>query len=464
MQNNGEHIDKIFSEQLSGYELAPPPEVWDNISATMAAKRKKRKAIIIWSLSSAASVAVAFILGWFLSGNPSMYNNYQAEIAKLKQEFHQLTPIETIVKHNVELNIEQAKALTFNQHIEDSGPTEITLRQAQKKPTVSDIRLLAALPTKSIKTSTPDYKIKKNYTNRGLISEDDRAIIEANIQAMEKRKQKEEENRSGHWAIGLKASPVSRTEDLAMNNADYAAPTNDFKASQNSINTQYKNNVTAGLTVAYKTGKRLSFISGINYNKITQTAQNIGLTFAGHNWALNAAESDYSTGTTTRREATKNNNNTIISTSLGLANIDMPAGVSMAKAAPAYSANAQSTVGYDYRQDAGYIEIPLLFKYNLINKKFGVHLTGGINTNLLVSNNVYLLKNQKSIASGNIEGLKELTFSSSLGAGVNYQITDWLNIVIDPMLTIQLSSLNSQPGYYVKPYSFGVYSGIQYLF
>lgn len=463
MQNNGEHIDNLFRERLSGYEVAPPPEVWDNISATMAAKRKKRKAILIWSLSSAASVAVAFILGWFLSGNPSMHENYQAEIAKLKQEFNQLTLIETVDEHHVELNIEQAKPLAFNQHIQDSEPTKIT-PQTEKKHMVNNIPLLAALPTKSIKTMDPDYKIKEVHTNEGLISEDDRAIIEANIQALENRKQQEEENRSGHWGVGLKASPVFRVENLAINDAEYAAPHDGFNASQNSINTQYKNNVTAGLTVAYKTGKRLSFISGINYNKITQTAQNIGLTFAGHNWALNAAESDYSTGTTTRREATKNNNNTIISTSLGLANIDMPAGVSMAKAAPAYSANAQSTVGYDYRQDAGYIEIPLLFKYNLINKKFGVHLTGGINTNLLVSNNVYLLKNQKSIASGNIEGLKELTFSSSLGAGVNYQITDWLNIVIDPMLTIQLSSLNSQPGYYVKPYSFGVYSGIQYLF
>ncbi|HKK82358.1 MAG TPA: hypothetical protein VJ909_08920, partial [Prolixibacteraceae bacterium] len=237
----------------------------------------------------------------------------------------------------------------------------------------------------------------------------------------------------------------------------------EFNASQNSINTQYENNLAAGLTVAYKTGKRLSFISGINYNKVTQTAQNIGLTFAGHNWALNIAESDYSSGITTKREAS-GTNNTIISTDIGLANIDMPAGVSMAKAAPAYSATAQTTEGYDYLQDAGYIEIPLLFKYNLIDSKIDVHLTGGINTNLLVSNNVYLLKNQKNIASGRIEGLREITFSSSLGAGVNYQITDWLNIIIDPMLTIQLNSLNSLPTYDVRPYTFGIYSGLQYLF
>lgn len=463
MQNNGEHIDKLFRERLSGYEAAPPPEVWGNISATMAAKRKKRKAILIWSFSSAASIAVAFVLGWLLSGNPAVHENYQAEIEKVKQEFQHLTPIEAVVERNVKLNIEPAKPLAFKQHSLNPKTTKKT-HQLEKKHKVIDIPLLAALQIKSIKTKPSDYQIKEIHLNNVIITENDRAIIQANIQAMENLKQQEEEGHSGQWGVGIKASPISRAEDLAMNNADYAAPLDGFNASQNSINTQYKNNVTAGLTVAYKTGRRLSFISGINYNKITQTAQNIGLTFAGHNWALNTAESDYSTGITTRKETARPDNNTIISTGLGLANIDMPAGVNVAKAAPAYMTNVQNTEGYDYRQDAGYIEIPLLFKYNLIDKKFGVHLTGGINTNLLVSNNVSLLKNQRSIASGSVVGLREVTFSSSLGAGVNYHIADWLNIIIDPMLTIQLNSLSSLPNYNVKPYVFGIYSGIQYVF
>lgn len=464
MQNNEEHIDQLFRNNLSGYEVTPPPNVWDNIVASMAMKRKRRKAMLLWSLSTAASVAIAFMLGWVLSDKPSNYETHYVDIKKTKQEYSNSKPISTVVEPNNELKIACTQTQILHTKKADRQPATykaVTLRETNN----SLMPLLFAANINSVQTKKVQYDLIKTGSIATELSNSDRAIIEANLLVLNntQRNNKNEKNYK-QWAVGLRASPQVRFDELSMNNADYAAPQADFSVSQNSISTSYASNVSAGLSVAYNANKRLSVISGINYNEIRQTADNIALAFAGHNWAVNSDESNFITGTTMRAESVKRNTNAIIETDIGLANINMPAGVEFAKASFLYSSSIPATEEYNYEQNAGYIEVPLLMKYQLNDNRIGVHLTGGFNTNILVSNNVNLSQNENTIASGNIEGLRDISFSSSLGAGVNFDITKWLNFNIEPMIKIQLNSLSGLQGYNVRPYTFGIYSGLQYMF
>ncbi|MDA3881045.1 MAG: outer membrane beta-barrel protein [Prolixibacteraceae bacterium] len=464
MQNNGEHIDELFHNRLSGYEVTPPPNVWDNISASMALKRKKRKAMLLWGLSSAASVAIAFMLGWTLSDKPSDYEKQYAEIEKIKQEYTNSKPISSVVEQQIELKFEQTQPQLLQIDKEDRNQT-VNKESTSGEANNISIPLLLAANINTVTTSKPQYNIIRTTSGLKGLTASDRTIIEANLLALNNtRQQKGNEKNYKQWAVGLKASPQVRFDELAMNDADYAPPQADFSASQNSISTNYASNISAGLSVAYNASKRLSFISGLNYNEMTQTAENIALAFAGHNWAVNSGESDFITGKTMRAERDRTNTTAIIGTDVGLANINMPAGVELAKASYLYSSSIPATEGYDYKQNAGYIEVPLLMKYQLNDNTIGLHLIGGINTNILVSNNVNLSQNENTIASGNIEGLRDISFSSSLGAGMSYNITKWLNFNIEPIIKIQLNSLSELQGYNVRPYTFGVYSGLQYMF
>ncbi|HKK81894.1 MAG TPA: hypothetical protein VJ909_06585, partial [Prolixibacteraceae bacterium] len=175
MQNNEVHIDKLFRERLLGYDVPPPPEVWDNVSRSLAKKRKKRKAIMIWGLSSAASIAVAFILGWLLSGNPSVHENYYAEIEKLKQEFYHLTPIETVIEQHIELKIEKSKLLAFNRNTSNIKPTTIT-NQPKNESKASHLPLMTTVQANTLKTTRPNDKIELTNINKRNTSENDRAI------------------------------------------------------------------------------------------------------------------------------------------------------------------------------------------------------------------------------------------------------------------------------------------------
>ncbi|MBN1767457.1 MAG: PorT family protein [Prolixibacteraceae bacterium] len=467
MQNNGENIDQLFRNRLSGYEVSPPPNVWDNISATMAAKHKKRKAIWIWSLSSAASIALAFMLGWILSEKPSDYEALYAEIEKIKQNQNQAIILPEANEPKIELTLNQPKLLnTYNTTIHNNKSNSQT--QHSRPTPNTQMALLTTLNARTEASVPANYQIIQLTSNTSQFSETDRAIIEANLLAMDDKNEKQSEIGYKHWAVGIKASPLSRVDELAMNDANYAAIEADYSPTQYNISTNYSTNLSAGLSVAYQAGKRLSFVSGINYNELTQTAENIALAFAGHNWTTYSDEAIYMTGTSAKNyaetEDLNTNTTTVLGTDLGKANIQLPPGVKLAKNTYRYSATAPATEGYNYQQNAGYIEVPFLMKYQLNDHKLGVHLTGGINTNILVSNNVNLSQHEQTFASGSIEGLRDITFSSSLGAGLNYNITKWLNFSIEPVVKIQLNSFSKLPEYDVRPYTFGVYSGLQYLF
>ena len=140
-----------------------------------------------------------------------------------------------------------------------------------------------------------------------------------------------------------------------------------------------------------------------------------------------------------------------------------PDGVALASV-KTYSVTSESNQNYNFEQSAGYIEVPLLMHYQLIDKRFGLHLIGGVNTNILVRNNVSLANQNQVIAQSTTEGLRPVVFSSSVGMGLNYGLSERFSLNFEPTLKIKLNSLNTQSGYDAKPYTFGIFSGITYQF
>ncbi|MCF8361636.1 MAG: PorT family protein [Prolixibacteraceae bacterium] len=460
MQNNDNNIDKLFRSQLADYEVNPSPDVWDNINATLAGRRKRRRAIWLWSASAAASIALAFILGWHMSDQSFEYDTHMAELERMKIQIGNENQIQTVFEQKIELTIEKKEIASFSDFSKPTLMAESKQMNKNKEQSFPP----TYLTTSNVNIDKPvlNKNLAKEQKEPTVLTEADRAVMEANIASLKGNDKKEESHNK--WSVGIKASPEYRFDELLASNYEYSPAANDFSAAQNSINSTYNSNFSGGITVSYKTSKRLSFISGINYSEITQSANNVTLAFAGHNWVNNSLEAEYSTYNAKYDRQANTDKNVMISTNAGLANIKMPQGVQLAKASSLYTSMSTAAEEYNFEQTAGYIEVPLIMNYKIIDKKVGLHILGGVNTNFLVSNDVYLSQNDNTIASGNTEGLRDITFSSSLGAGLSYNITKWLNFNIEPMMKFQLNSLNDLSAYNVRPYTFGVYSGLQYMF
>ena len=115
-------------------------------------------------------------------------------------------------------------------------------------------------------------------------------------------------------------------------------------------------------------------------------------------------------------------------------------------------------------QNLDYLEVPLTLRYYLINKKITLSLSAGVSTNWLISNNVYLNENSTRRNIGETSGLSSMTVSSHAGMAITLPIVNRLSLQLEPRLNYFLSEINKDYPITFQPYSFGLYSGLQYSF
>lgn len=456
MQNNEHKIDELFKTQLGGFETAPSPEVWDRISNSMGIRKKKNRALLIWSMSGAAALLLAFLSGWFLANEGTNQSDLYAELDEIREQNAQ----QVVLKSAIDQNIQIAFNLTTPKHIEIPVIIENSNVQILQNP---EIDLMVSKEIHILQDRMPTFpELIMNTETETFFTDTDRAIIESNLLALNSI----DEDHDQSWAVGMKASPIYHFDNLVQSNMEYAAPE---VAVQNQMTTDYQTNVSGGVSLAYNATEKLSFISGVNYSAVSLTNGGVALSYAGHNWLNDRFFADANTNKEIESSDELNytnstvSNNLILNTQVGLANIVLPEGATLASA-KMNSLTPSIAQNYDFKQQARYVEIPMLMRYQVLRSKVGLHLLGGVNTNVLVDNAAQLKDQNETIANGKIEGLRPLTFSSSLGMGMNYEVTERVLVSLEPTLKIQLNSLNTQQFFNAKPYAFGVFSGISYQF
>lgn len=115
-------------------------------------------------------------------------------------------------------------------------------------------------------------------------------------------------------------------------------------------------------------------------------------------------------------------------------------------------------------QNLDYIEVPLTFRYYMIKKGMTLSLSAGVSTNWLISNKVYLSNNSDRQYIGETSGISSMTLSSHAGVALSVPIIGRLSLQFEPRVNYFMQEINKDYPVSFKPYSFGVFSGIQYTF
>jgi hypothetical protein len=459
MQNSENKTDKLFREKLLNHEVVPPSGVWNNIVGNMDAKNRRRRMIWLWGFSSAASLLLAFLAGWYVAVKQPAEKNFQADALQIKTNIpsQAINPVLQAQSPTQSINFHGNNGLIRS---EEKIITAKNRESFSEKFQHENIVIKFLLPLQSLFLSTSEPSSKLIAMNSDHFSDSDRAIIARNI---ENKNETSKIEKKSAWAIGVQASPVYRFEQSSAASNQVSDPLLSLGSTDGSSN--YVTNVTGGIKVEYNTGSRLSVQSGVNYGEIAQNPGKVGVSFSGHNWVTESSGTDDTKGFVSNPNVGNSiSNNMILKTQMGLANIEMPEGVGLAKVNVTNNYASEVARNYNLEQQAGYLEIPLVVRYKIIDRRMDFLLLGGINTNVLMSNNASLVDNKEIIANGKIEGLNPLTFSSSVGMGVNYAITDRFNFSIEPTMKILLNSLNKQSGYDSRPFAVGVFTGISYQF
>ncbi len=442
MDERGANIDIVFRNGLKEYEVLPPTEVWDNIQPKI--RRKKGPFVLI---KAAALIGIVVAMSFFAY--------------RLSQE--------------------------SSAGLDSSG---LALNEEVAPPAV-----ISSIPASPVKAGTQKIK-RENLTAKNLSADVSGEISEPLKEAAESYPEityvqgPNSISVSGHGSLNTMVIPSLNSgrnksiginppelkyvpDDLKSNSVDrwsiaaMASPTfySSFGIGKDDISKQLMAaeqpviSYSGGIAFSYKINKRFTIQSGLYYSSQGQQVDGIS-SFAGFR-PYDNTKGDHNFEVLTPTGKVYTNNSDVFLMANGQGNRIITNFTSDVfdpeKASLQYINNT-------LRQNFSYLELPVFVKYKFIDKTLDFNLIGGISYNLLINNSVYTLEGGNKYPIGKTEGLNQLSLSSSLGMGMEYNFSNKLSINLEPTFRYYLNPFSEITVPRGHPYSFGIFSGISYKF
>ncbi len=214
---------------------------------------------------------------------------------------------------------------------------------------------------------------------------------------------------------------------------------------------------SAGLTVGYQLSPRLTIQSGVGLASVGQTITDV-IVYAGLSDHYSVKSSYLYSVQTASGLLLANNTDLYLTDSRNRVETRIPPGM----ADPSkYSLNL---IGSEIQQVFRYLELPVMLRYRVIDRKVGLNLSGGVAYGFLVDNAAYTGKGTEMIYVGQTEGVSPFNLSSMVGLGMEYSFTSKMTFSLEPLFRYYVTPLSDVSGSLYKPYSVGFYSGFFFKF
>ena len=507
------NIDRLFQEKFKDFEVHPSDQVWKNI---VEAKKKKedRKIIPIWwRFAGVAAIALILVTtGIALWNNSLDLNNTTPELVQSdpngNEDSNPNESIDTNIAPDEDGNLINAKETESGLVIENATSGEEKDKLIKEENSlfgVHDTQGAIAnqdIPTNSKETNTKENKnqpyidntttINTNQSTTGDVitikekqentpqkrsdlidpnitidkSVDDTAIAvtedTTNTSQNEETENKsvEEENKKSLVDEAARIAEATTEDDVQEKDAivrrwdvgAVAAPVyyGDFGGS--GIDPQFKDNaktsdvnLSYGVQVSYAVTPKFKVRTGVSNVDLNYNTQDIS--FAPSNSARTLRGIDFSQNASFFDITDRVN----------------PSSTVAGQNEDSFGQGGNTFSDGEIQQNVGYIEIPLEAIYVLSDKRLGVELIGGVSTLLLNNNEVFLASNGLRTNLGTSNALNDVSFTTNVGLGLNYKVTEKVKINIEPSLKYQLNAYSNSVGEF-KPYYVGLYTGVNYRF
>jgi hypothetical protein len=447
MNNRRSKIDKVFRKRLYDYKVIPPYEVWEDVILYVTRSRKVRRRSVY--LKYAASLSVLIALGSWLFMQADFLSAEKPPAVLTRSDNHsfryffQEPPVAsgTIERSDQSTGNKQDIAKYVNpEKIHRTSANDTKPMPAYSMPVSFNTPrehtggLQKLKPLESPIPCDPEIEPRLHYKEDASL---DRASVFDNPEEQESHLAAK-----NHFTLKTIMSPV----------VSYRRIPNEL--SRDEYNTTERELVSymGGLNLGYKLSERLSIHSGLYYTRIGQTVSKIRLGSDAY---------------TTSGEK----NIVLLSNSLGRVEVD-PASFNHARSSE--NVEKEATGGrllkQSYNLNASviqrfeYLKIPLLFEYTMVDKTIDINLIGGLSSNFLVNEGVYMRNqtgNTKLI--GNTNNIRRYNYSGSLGVGMQYAFTSKFKMYVEPQVDYFINPINTNETK-TYPYSFAVQTGLNITF
>jgi hypothetical protein len=463
MDRRKNKTDELFHSHLRNFDTSPPEKAWKEISSRLSQDRKKQRMVVFWRM--AASVLVLIGIGTtFLLIRPST----ETPVAERDQA------IESIEQENVPER-------------QPHSSQEVILADVESKPSESDVlpevsqdiiieksvTTIASLSTmtsistiSSERTSSPE-RVPMFLTGLSRYNTPDEQLLLAQVYSSPSLPQTEEgidlledweedeQDSYSRWAIGSQVSPLYSYRSLP-GNGESSATAGYFNDIENGMLAY-----AGGININYSPRKRLTLQSGLYYSKM-------GMKIGNAMYALNEMTFGASSRKTNLLAFSNSSGNIQAGDQYdeGLYSMASEQGQEDAftTITDLSKISSLSVSEAEIIQNFEYLEIPVIMRYRVVDRKVGFNVIGGMSTNFLVGRDAYFqLEGEKEFL-GITQNLKTVNYSSVIGVGLDYAITSKLNLNFEPTFRYYLNSVNTLSVLRSHPYSLGFYTGLRYSF
>lgn len=443
------HMDEVFSRKLGNYRVAPPDEVWEGVCDHLRYKKRARRKVYLQVAASLVGIVVAGTLLLARFGGPvgqtaSEQGNSPTAFSHFVRE-PGTNPSATVVAQNTDNSKDNVQSTVAGQPATSSGQPEKSLTSAltaeqdngsqQGRLMDRQDEMSRLAPRKSLFTGITADDQEKVALARRSSSPGNAFDVPASQQNLPQKQ---------YSALSLKAamSPVMSFRHIPENTSRFDYNTNESRLFS------YSGGVNFGISFS----DRITVRSGLYYSQLGQTLSKIVL---GSNDFARQGEDVF----------VKLNNS--------LGQVQVRSGKLLKAKSPESIrniANGNSLRKFSYRLDASviqrfeYLRIPLMLEYTVVDKRMDVNVVGGLHSNFLVNEGVYL-KNDAGATQqiGNTSNISRFNYSGSLGLGLEYALANQINMYLEPTVDYFLNPIN-QDETKTYPYSFAVYTGLSISF
>jgi hypothetical protein len=438
MDERGLNIDIVFRNGLKDFEVLPPPEVWDNIHPVIKTRHKP-----FFLLRAAALIAIILTMSYLAfrlsrevisgTGNEVTALNSEAPVSTIPASIEKpakiIIAMPEPVKSSLSIITEDKETLVVPAEIKTPGMSNLQVSTSMAVKEFHDVPqpLLAGMK------SSPDKIFE--------INEPDNIRFSAPVATP---------RMTERWSIAAMASPTYYSNFLSGNS--------EF-SQQLSASEQAVISYTGGLSFTFKINKRFSVQSGLYYSSLGQEVTGIN-SYAGFQ-VYDNTKGDHNFEVATTSGTIYTNNADVFLMAAG-----SPERIQTSFTNDVFDPNKARLdyVSSSMHQNFSYLEIPVLIRYKVVDRIVDLNLIGGVSYNLLVNNSVYTIVDGGKYPIGSTRGLNPISLSSSLGMGMEYNLSNKLSLNLEPTFRYYLNPFNEIVSSKNHPYSFGLFSGVSYKF
>lgn len=497
------NIDRLFQEKFKDFEAHPSDRVWQNI-ASAKAQKEDRKVLPLWWRIGGIAAALLLLLAL---GNSLLQSNTDTDTPLVNTEIEDSTPADA-----TPLAVEQAKKELPLEKTNDDG-SQVTSTSSKDNSSQTQLKLTtagsnntqglasAAKTVIANKEQTPSNRLKQDSgietsqkatlaqtetlsqnpaTNRTTIKKEsstknnlaiDRSQeigVENAVAVGQDQPQSDPSSKAYAQDDQEKKSLVAVAEEINRNKTEedalasttttkpdnkwrvgaVAAPVyyGDFGGS--GIDPQFKDNsksgdvnLSYGVQVSYAVSDKIKLRTGVN---------NVDLSYGTNDISFRP-----DIAATKLAGVTPNRNGKFLSVSDKVG--------AQALQSSDFQGGGSTVSNGSINQQIGYIEVPLEAVYVLSNKRLGVEVIGGVSTLFVNDNEIAIEADGLRTPIGASSSLNEVSFTTNIGVGLNYKVTEKVDINMEPTLKYQLNAFEASAGNF-KPYYVGLYTGVSYRF